>query len=106
MPGGSVSSSSSDVSNEGAGNDKLDFSSTGSPKRVVPIGTETESVAVIANPNNTGIIFIGFNEDVTSSDGFPLEAGVSLSLDLDVNQDDLHAVADSSGDSLHWIALS
>ena len=104
MANGSVSGH--DVpSNEGFGPGGVAFVSTDEAERLVPLGTETSTVAVKALEDNEGVIYVGYTDDVDSSNGFPLSAGQGVSFDLDANQQGIFAAADTVGDEVRWIAL-
>lgn len=105
MPGAGVNGKET-PSNDGAGYDSVAFTSTGEEQRVPPLGTETDSIAIRALPSNGGIIYVGFDDNVSSSNGYPLTAGDSLTFDLDANQQGLFVVANTVGDEIRWIALS
>lgn len=105
MSGGSTASQDL-PSNNVAGNDQIEFALANEPERVVPIGTETTTVAIVAHPDNSGLIFIGFDDEMTSDDTIPLQAGASMSVDIDANQQGLFALADTIGDEIRWMAVN
>lgn len=104
MPGGSTGTPDQ-PSNKGAGYDSIAFTSADEGQRVTEIGNETQSIAIIAHPDNDGFIYVGFDEEVTSSDGFILPPSISVTLDVDANNQGVFAAADTVGDELRWIAL-
>jgi hypothetical protein len=101
MPG--VDTNNQTASNKGAGYDGKTLNSTTDPERLVSIGTETRSIAIIAE---TGRIYVGFDDNLDSDNGFPLDEGVSISLDLDVNQEDIYVLPEASGNDVRWIATA
>lgn len=90
--------------NEIAGYGAIQIAIANDPKRVIDLGTETSAVALKANPENDGIIVVGFDDNVTTSTGFILEAGQGLSIDLDANQAPIYVAGDTPGDDVRWIA--
>lgn len=67
---------------------------------------DSGSVIIIAHPNNTGLAFIGWDDSVDASNGFPLEAGSAISFDLDVGQQSIFAMANNSGDRLRFMTTN
>lgn len=90
---------------DSAGYDVTSFSAANDPTEIITSGTVTGSVVLRAIPGNGGIVYIGFNSNVTTSNGFPLEAGDSLSLDIDIDKQPLWGTADTGGDEIRWLAL-
>lgn len=105
MPSGTSDAPPNYPSNSGDYGNK-DFSSANDAQRVVGLGNETETVLVVAPPGNSGIIYIGFDDEVTTSNGVPLEAGAGLSFDVDANELGVFAVADTANDSLRYLFVS
>jgi hypothetical protein len=104
---GSVSTSGKDVaSNEGAGYGVKVFVNSNDPDNVMDPTLETESWILRAHPQNEGIIYLGWDEDVTTENGFPLSAGDASSMDMDNSKQVIYAVADTAGDELRYIATS
>jgi len=87
----------------GYGNKVLQSSN---PEIVVPPGTVTGSVAMRADPANSGDLFIGWDDNVSAADGFILQAGDTLSLKIDSDSQPIYAIAGTDGDSLRWIAVN
>jgi hypothetical protein len=65
---------------------------------------ETQSWSVRAHPENGGIIYIGWDEELTVDNGFPLSAGNTVAFDMDNSRQVLYAVADTAGDEVRYIA--
>jgi hypothetical protein len=63
-------------------------------------------VAIKAHPDNTDAIWVGSDDagDVTSSNGFPLDPGETVVVELG-NLDDLWFDADVNGEKACWLAL-
>lgn len=63
-------------------------------------------VALKAHPDNTDAVWVGNDDagDVTSSNGFPLDPGETLIVQVG-NLNDLWFDADVSGEVICWIAL-
>lgn len=90
---------------DAAGYDVKTFSNANNADQIIAAGTVTGSVIIRTNPNNGGIVYIGFDSNVTTSNGFPLEAGDSISIDIDVDKESLWGVADTANDDVRWLAL-
>lgn len=56
--------------------------------------------------NNAGVIYIGFNEDVDTNDGFPMEDGDIISIDLDSQAEDVFFYAQNAGDQIRYITVN
>lgn len=82
------------------------FTSADEAERLVDLGNETESILVLAPPGNGGIIYLGFDDEVDSNNGIPLDAGSGVSFDIDTDQLGLFAAADTIGDEARWIYTS
>lgn len=104
MSGGSTSTQSVPA-NKLADADGIAFTAANDPQRVVDIGTETSSIAIIAHPDNSGEIYVGFDEEMGQNDTFPLSANIGISMDLDTNEQPVYVLADTIGDEVRWIAL-
>lgn len=76
------------------------------PTRVIPADVESGSYIVRAGENNTGTIYLGWDDDVTSSNGFPLKSEESFSADINNASQQLWAIADNNGDELRHIATN
>lgn len=68
----------------------------------VPV--RTGSVAIVAHPTNTGYIYIGWDSDVTTDNGFLMTPGQSITMDLDAMEQEIFITGDSEGDSVRYIA--
>lgn len=105
MPGGSISTSGQEPpSNRGAGYDRVLFTNTNEPERLISAATETSSVLLRTNPDNNGVIYVGFDDDVTTQTGFPMEPGDAITISIDVAEEGIWGVADTQNDDLRWIA--
>lgn len=80
--------------------------SAGDVERVVPEGTETGSVIVQATKSggNSGIVAIGFSEDVDQTSGILLKDGDIFTVDLDVSSQGLYVHFDTAGDQIRVMA--
>lgn len=79
--------------------------STSSAERIFDLGLETSSVLIQANPNNSDNLFIGWDEDVDSDSGVILEPGDTITIDIDLNVQNVWAIAASSNDDLRFLAM-
>jgi hypothetical protein len=100
MPGEGLNQPATD----GVDYDNIALSDTDSTEVVVEGGTG--SILLVAHPANSDIVYLGWDEQVSSSNGLPLEAGAGASFDIDVSTQPIYAIADSSGDRLRFIATN
>jgi len=73
---------------------------------VITVGDKTGSIALRASPNNSGTVYIGWNGSVTSANGFPLEKGDSISLDLNADTQNIYVIGTAASDEIRWIATN
>lgn len=92
------------AANTGAGYDRTLFTTANDPERIIGVGIETSSVLLRTNPDNNGVIYVGFDDDVTTSNGFPMEPGDAITISIDVAEEGIWAVADTQNDDIRWIA--
>lgn len=59
-------------------------------------------VALKAEPDNTSTIWIG-DENVSTTTGFPLDAGETIVIAVDGNLEVLYGIAETNGDKVCWI---
>lgn len=76
------------------------------PDELFQVPVRTGSVSIIAHPNNSGWIYIGWDDEVDSQSGFILTAGMSISVDLDIRSQEIFITGDTSGDSVRYIATN
>lgn len=62
-----------------------------------------QGVAIKADNDNTGSIYVG-REDVTSSDGFRLEAGEAIMIEID-DLSKVYVVGSASGQNFYWMGV-
>lgn len=79
---------------------------TSEAERVFDLGIETQSISIRAPTDNAANVFLGFDDTVDNSDGYPLEPGDAISLDLDVNQEPVFAIPNNANDELRFLAIS
>ena len=79
--------------------------STSSAERIFDLGLETRSVLIQANPGNSDNIFLGWDGDVDSNSGIILEPGDTITIDIDLNVQNVWAIAASSNDDLRFLAM-
>lgn len=92
--------------NEGKDYGEYVIPSPPEPDELFQVPVRTGSVAVVAHPNNSGFIYLGWDEELDSQNGFILTAGMSISVDLDIRQQDLFITGDDGGDSVRYIATN
>lgn len=90
--------------NVGADYGVTTLAASNDPEIVFPTDTNTKSIFVIAPPGNSGVVYLGWDDDVTTSNGVPLQSGSGISFDIDTFNAQLYAVADTGGDELRRIA--
>lgn len=90
----------------GEGYNQESLETAGEAELVVSAGLETRSVIIIAHPGNSGNIYLGWDDDVSSTTGFPLEAGVGIAVDLDANEQAIWFDADNASDTVAWMATN
>ena len=61
-----------------------------------------DSLTILADANNSAIIFLGNSSSVTTGNGFPLAAGASQTLKIS-NSNLVYAISSSSSQKLHVI---
>lgn len=81
------------------------FTNSGEPELLFNIGDETGSVAIAAESGNGGTVYLGFDDSVSSSNGFPLSSGDVLTMDLDVSSQAVYGVAGTGGDGVRIISI-
>ena len=63
-----------------------------------------KGVTVTADMSNSGTIFVGNSTGVTSTSGFPLEAGDAIFLPID-NPTKIYLIADASSQKALYVAV-
>lgn len=108
MPGsGSAGSSGQDQpATVGLDYGRQQLESVTEPERVFSLGNKSLSIAIRANPGNSGIVYLGFDGDVSTDTGFPLESGDSISIDMDVNKQNIWAIPDTANDDVRFIVTA
>lgn len=81
------------------------LANAGEVYEAIPLDVESNTWAIRANPNNSGIIYFGWDDNVSTGNGFPLQAGDNLSISLDNQEQQVYASAASAGDELRYIAV-
>ena len=75
----------------------------GSAQALASSGATTVGVTIKAKVGNTGNIYVGM-ATVSSSDGYPLAAGDTLSMAI-ANTDEIIIDADFDGEGIHYLTL-
>lgn len=65
--------------------------------------SRTSSVLIRAGDGNSGTIYIGFDDDVSSSNGMFLSSGESLSIDVDNSESPIFFTGDNAGDEVRYL---
>lgn len=106
MSGGSISLSGKDTpSTEGVGYGRQVFSTAQDAERIFALGQETGAVLVRANPDNSDDIYVGFDDDVDNNNGFPLQKGESIEMDMDIDKQNLWGYAMSANDDVRFLLI-
>lgn len=79
------------------------FLVTNDPERITPIGDNTQAVIFRADPNNGGIVYLGFQDDITTGEGIPLQAGEAFSAEININEQPMYGVADTANDTVYGL---
>lgn len=90
---------------EGETHDVVTITSANDPVRILSPAVETGSYALRAW-NTTQPVFIGWDEDVGTDDGFPLEAGDVISFEMDNSEQQIWAVSAEAGAEVRVIATN
>lgn len=98
-----TSNTGTDVASTFKHGQNTDIDSGADEQIVVATNAATRGVVIKAMPENTGIIYIGLS-GVTSTTGFPLEAGETVTIPVD-DADKIYALASIDNQALAWIAV-
>lgn len=93
------------VATEGTSYGEKLFDGSSDPEIVIPIGDESSSWIIKALSSNTGDVYVGWDDDVDSSNGFPLASGEAVSVDLDNSNQNVWAVSDNSNEGVRFLAV-
>lgn len=72
---------------------------------VIPVDTESTSWVVRAEPSNNDPVYLGWDEELETSNGMILQAGENISIDMDNSAQELRAVSDTVGDAVRYLAV-
>lgn len=75
------------------------------PEPVFSEADTTRSVILVADPNNDDLVLFGFDEDLTISNGVPLQAGQSIPIGHDVSETNIFVVANSGTQAYEFASL-
>jgi hypothetical protein len=79
--------------------------STTEAERIFSLGIESTSVLIQANPNNSDVVYVGWDNSVDADSGVILEAGTSISLDVDLSQQNVFALPASADDDVRFLVM-
>lgn len=82
------------------------FEDTNNPESIFALGTDSLSVFIQAHPDNSGRIFLGFDDAVDSNTGIVLEAGDTISISLDLDEQNLWGLPVNANDEVRFMVLS
>ena len=94
------------VSNKAAGYGAVVLETAGTAEAIMPPDMETDSWAIKTDMGNTGVIYVGWDRDVTVDSGFPLTAGEGISISINNRQQQVYAVSEQDNDIIRYIATS
>jgi len=80
--------------------------SAGDTSLVLGVGTDTSTVSIRAMFDNAGVVYVGFDDSVDATNGFFLEAGDAISLDIDNSNQPIYVHFDTSGDQVRHLAIN
>jgi len=85
---------------------KTTVTTAGTAVSVMGAATATRSITIRANRTNSlsSIIYVG-GSTVSSTDGFELGRGQSVTLDVDNSQDEIYIDTNVNGSGVSWIAV-
>ena len=79
---------------------------TGNPIPVIEGSEDTSSYSVVALPDNSATVWIGWDKDELSpGSGFPLAAGAGLSNEFNDAIADLYFTVESDGDGVAYLTV-
>lgn len=79
--------------------------SVGEPELVFKLDTESKSIAVRAEEDNNAKVYLGWDTDLDTDNGFPVYPTESFEVDMDVSNQELFMVVESVGDAVRVIAV-
>lgn len=104
MPGEGIRTPPSD----GVGYDKVVISDTSTPIELVGPAEGAGSVVVRSwqSGGNSGTIYVGWDNQVDSSTGFPLEDGDSITLEISTESQSIWIIGDTQNDEVRYLATN
>ena len=75
------------------------------PTQVSGGDVPTGSLAIRAW-DNVGTVYIGWDSDVDEDNGFPLDEGETLSVDINLDSEDMWILPETAGDSVRIISTN
>lgn len=82
------------------------FEEANTPERIFSLGVESVSVLIQAHPDNAGRVFIGFDDGVDSNTGIVISPENNISIDLDLDKQNLYGVANNANDEIRFLVTS
>lgn len=76
------------------------------PEVVATFSENVGAIAVIAEAQNSSEVYIGFDDNLTQSNGFQLQAGQSISMSLNASLETVYVLATNQNDAVRWIAIN
>lgn len=75
------------------------------PETVFSEVDSTDAVIVVADPGNGDNIYFGWDDQVDETTGVPLQAGQSVSFDLDVTEQNIYVMTDTGTQAYRYASL-
>lgn len=105
MTGGGFSSGGASDPATSGNYDSTTLGDTSDPTRIYPANRETSSIILQSHPDNSGRIFVGFDDTVDSSTGFILESGDTFNIDADMSELPVFAIPNTANDELRHMDI-
>lgn len=80
--------------------------SAGDTTLILDVGTDTSTIAIRAMHDNAGFVYVGFDDSVDDTNGFFLQAGDAVTLDIDNSNQPVYAHFGTSGDQVRYLAVN
>lgn len=94
------------VATDGVDYDVATVGTANDPQEILGFDVSTSTIVLRAPSGNAGPIYIGFDTDVTTSNGFPIPADTGISIDIDNSEQQIFFVSANAGDELRYLAIN
>lgn len=79
------------------------FETANSAERIFSLNLKSATILIRAHHDNSDDIFLGWDGDVTTTNGTPLEPGDTFTADLDVDKQNIWGVAETANDEVRFL---